>query len=171
MKISSKKEFHSFVNTLSSLLLDAGVSIKSSRAQELLAYALAGKSANGLYSMLPKKFNLTDDSFTRFDEHFSKKKFATDDTSKSFTLLTLDKEHRSCSSFWGNDSNCYPTKLSNSENYWYLTNEGWLPWKEMDFEEMKVELNIYKVVHSSFRPFLDETTYTGITKALWTASS
>jgi hypothetical protein len=39
----------------------------------------------------------------------------------------------------------------------------------MDFAKMRVELNIYKVVQSHFAPFLDDDSFTGSVRPIWTA--
>ncbi|MBC52753.1 MAG: hypothetical protein CMQ34_02850 [Gammaproteobacteria bacterium] len=63
----------------------------------------------------------------------------------------------------------YPKAVSPKENYWYLTESGWIPWKDMDFTQMRVGLNIYMVVYSYFSPFLDPGSFTGSSRPLWTA--
>ncbi|WP_305965623.1 hypothetical protein [Marinobacter salsuginis] len=168
MKISSKNEFHTLVSSLRSLLSENGVNIKTSRAQELLSRSLGYKSANGLYASLPVEIDLTHKVFEVFDWILQEKHEASD-TSGAVILRELESTHRSYSTRWGSDAKCYPTQLSETENYWYLTNDGWLPWKDMDFARMRVELNIYKVVHSNFGPFLDEHSFSGSARPIWTA--
>ena len=168
MKISSKNEFHSLVSSLRSLLSENEVNIKTSRAQELLSRSLGYKSANGLYASLPVEIDLTHKVFEVFDRILQEKHEASD-TSGAVILRELESTHRSYSTHWDCDAKCYPTQLSETENYWYLTNGGWLPWKDMDFAKMRVELNIYKVVHSNFGSFLDELSFSGSARPIWTA--
>ena len=71
MKISSKREFHSVVGSLRSLLADEGVAIKTTRTQELLSQSLGYKSANGLLASLPVDIELNDAVFRNFDDRLS----------------------------------------------------------------------------------------------------
>jgi hypothetical protein len=148
MKISSKKEFHSYVSSLQSLLLEENVPIKTSKVAELLAKTLGYNSANGLYSKLPICHTLELVNFTKFTnrliEHHNVYSI-----NAAILLNLLETQHESYSTAWESDHKCYPKQLTKNENYWYLTCEGWLPWQRMDFSKMKVELNIFKVVHSS----------------------
>lgn len=67
----------------------------------------------------------------------------------SYSLLReLEYKHQSYSTVRGSDHKCYPSEISENENYWYLTESGWLPWYGIDFSKMRVELNIYRVVHA-----------------------
>lgn len=168
MKISSKKEFHSLVGSLSSLLEDEGVVIKTSRAQELLSRSLGYKSVNGLFASLPVDVKLTDDVLQSFDQLVRQKHGALN-VDPASVLQSLEAAHRSYSTVWNSDARCYPKELSGNENYWYLTEHGWIPWSQMDFSRMKVELNIYKVVQSHFGPFLDEYSFSGSARPIWTA--
>ncbi len=148
MKISSKKEFHSLVSSLKSLLSGSDIQIKTSRAQELLAKAIGYNSANDLYSKLPICHTLKLVDFTnltnRLLEHHN-----VNSIDAAWLLKSLEAQHESYSTAWSSDYKCYPKHVTRNENYWYLTREGWLPWQKVDFSKMKVELNIFKVVHSS----------------------
>jgi len=168
MKISSKKEFHSLVHTLQCLLADDNVPIKTTRAQELLSRSLGFKSSNGLLASLPFEIRLTDKTFNVF-EWILQEKHQADHLSGESVLRCLESEHRTHSTTWGGDAHCYPKELAKNENYWYLTHDGWVQWQDIDFSRMKVELNIYKVVYSSFGPFLGEGSYSGSARPIWTA--
>lgn len=168
MIISSKNEFHSLVTSLRDLLSENDVSIKTSRVQELLSRSLGYKSANGLLAGLPVDIRLTEKMFSTFRE-LLKERHNVDTIDASWLLRTLETKHKSYSTVWGSDSKCYPKKLSPTENYWYLTKDGWTPWSQMDFTKMRTELNIYKVVHSHFSPFLGEGSFTGSARPIWTA--
>lgn len=168
VKISSKKEFHSLVHTLQCLLADDNVPIKTTRAQELLSRSLGFKSSNGLLASLPTEIDLTDKSFDVF-EWILQEKHQADHLSGESVLRHLERDHKSYSTTWGSDAHCYPRKLDKNENYWYLTHDGWIQWRDMDFGKMKVELNIYKVVQSSYSPFLGEGTPFGSARPIWAA--
>ena len=168
MKISSKREFHAVVGSLRSLLADDGVSIKTTRTQELLSQSLGYKSANGLLASLPVDIELNDAVFRNFDDRL-RSNHAVLSVDAASLLRSLEAAHRSYSTVWNSDSRCYPQKLSKNENYWYLTEHGWIPWSQMDFAKMRVELNIYKVVQSHFAPFLDDDSFTGSVRPIWTA--
>lgn len=168
MIISSKNEFNSLVTSLQDLLSCHGVSIKTSRAQELLSRSLSYKSANGLLSALPVDIRLTEKIFSTFRRQL-KERHNVDTIDTSWLLRSLETKHRSYSTGWGSDSECYPENISPTENYWYLTKDGWTPWSQMDFTKMKTELNIYKVVHSHFSPFLGEGSFIGSARPIWTA--
>ena len=168
MKISAKKEFHSLVSSLRSLLANEGVEIKTSRAQELLSRSLGYNSANGLFASLPVDITLTDEVFRAFDR-LVRGKHSVVGVDAASILQSLERAHRSYSTVWKSDIRCYPKELSENENYWYLTEHGWVPWSQVDFTKMKVELNIYKVVHSHFGPFLDGHSSSGSARPIWTA--
>jgi hypothetical protein len=170
MKIASKNEFHSLVNSLQSLLDEKRVSIKTSRAQELLARSLGHKSANGLYAVLPLDISLTEAISDTFGKML-KEKHSIDSIDSWSLLCSLENKHKSSSTTWNSDDKCYPKQIPPNENLWYLTKDGWISWSQVDFTKMRVELNIYKVVQSSFLPFLDECTFTGSARPIWTAES
>lgn len=162
MKISSKQEFHSLVKTLKLDLTHNESAVKTSRLQELFAQSLGYKSANGLYSDLPKDFILTEEQGAVLSALLAKNHNMKN--IDGYTLLKrLENEHKSYSTRWRSDQKCYPSQISKNENYWYLTKDGWLSWDKMDFSKMRVELNIYKVVHASSN-FLG-----GFAKPIWTA--
>lgn len=162
MKISSKQEFHSLVSSLKSSLSDMNVPVKTSRAQELLAQSLGYKSANGLYSDLPKEFVLTEEKGDLLSALIARNHKGMDINGLAL-LRGLERKHQSYSSVWNCDDKCYPTELSEGENYCYLTQNGWLPWDQMDFSKMRVELNIYKVIRAYTHAF------GGSARPIWTA--
>ncbi len=168
MIISSKNQFHSLVTSLRDLLSKKDVSIKTSRVQELFSRSLGYKSANGLLANLPVDIRLTEKIFSSFREQL-KERHCVDTIDTSWLLRHLESQHKNYSAVWGSDSKCYPKKLLPTENYWYLTKDGWIPWSKMDFSRMRAELNIYKVVHSHFSPFLGEGSFTGSARPIWTA--
>lgn len=168
MIISSKNEFHSLVTSLRNLLSKNDVSIKTSRVQELLSRCLGYRSANGLLADLPVDIRLTEKVFSSFRGQL-KGRHGIDTINASRLLRFLESEHKSYSTVWRCDSKCYPRKISPTENYWYLTEDGWTPWSQMDFTKMRAELNIYKVVHSHFSSFLGEGSYAGSARPIWTA--
>lgn len=168
MKISSTKEFHSIVSSFKSLLERRNVSIKTTRAQELLAETLGFKSANGLIASTPLDLTLTETMYDTL-RHLLTERHQVNDVNSKQVLDSLEQNHKSYSTTWNSDSRCYPRNISESENYWYLMNDGWHSWKEMDFEHMAVELNIYKVVHSYFMPFLGNDSFSGTARPIWTA--
>lgn len=168
MKISSTKEFHSVVSSFKSLLERRSVSIKTTRAQELLAETLGFKSANGLIASVPLDVTLTETMYATL-RLLLKERHQVNDIDSKWVLDSLEQNHKSYSSAWNSDLRCYPRKISPSENYWYLMNDGWYPWEEMNFEHMAVELNIYKVVHSHFMPFLGSDSFSGTARPIWTA--
>ena len=144
MKISSIPEFHSLVRTLRTTLFEASIPVKTSRAQELLAQSLGFKSANGLFAALPLDVNLTDQMCITFQDLLSARHNVKLDHAPGL-LRYVEREHKSISTTWGSDKACYPKKLLPNENFWYLTDDGWIPWSNMDFNKMRVELNIYKL--------------------------
>lgn len=148
MKISSKKEFHSYVASLKSLLLKLDISIKTTRAQELLAKSLGCNSANDLFSKLPVCHTLKKENAICLATVL-KQKHQVNSIDAVKLLQSLEGLHESYSTAWGSDYKCYPKEIAENENYWYLTREGWMPWQKVDFSKMKVELNIFKVVHSA----------------------
>jgi len=129
---------------------------------------LGYKSANGLLADLPVDIRLTEKIFSSFREQL-KARHSVDTIDTSRLLRLLESKHKSYSTVWGSDSKCYPEKLSPTENYWYLTKDGWTPWSQMDFSKMRTELNIYKVVHAHFSPFLGVGSFTGSARPIWTA--
>lgn len=148
MKISSKKEFNSLVTSIKSTLSKDGHLIKTTRMRELFAKSLGCKSANGLLATFPTDIKIT----TRMGGDLSNllKELHDIENVDGLSLLThLEREHISYSTYWKSDSNCYPKSKSPNEEYWYLTKNGWLSWGDIDFNRMKVELNIFKVVRSS----------------------
>jgi hypothetical protein len=167
MKISSKNEFHSIVKTLCDLLEEEKIPVKTSRAQELLSETLGYKSANGLLAALPIDIPLTPEMPNKIGRLLQERHGIRDIPDTKYLLQSLERQHKSYSSTWNSDFGCYPNKISEYENYWYLTKEGWIPWIEMDFSKMRVELNIYKVIRSHFAPFLDDDTFTGSARSIW----
>jgi len=148
MKISSKKEFNSLVTSIKSTLSKDGHLIKTSRLRELFAMSLGKNSANGLLGTLPIDIKITTQMGANLSDLLNKRHDI--DNVDGLSLLThLEREHISYSTYWKSDSNCYPKSKSSNEEYWYLTKNGWLPWGDIDFDQMKVELNIFKVVCSS----------------------
>lgn len=152
MKISSKIEFHSIVTKLRSLLECEGIRLKTTSAQEVLARSIGFKSANGLYAALPKDVALDEaacQEFSRILAECHGKELSFEEVAS--LLDTLVEDYTSYSTTWNGDENCYPSSISADQNFWYLTEGGWIHWKNMDFKKMKVELNIYAVVSSGVR--------------------
>lgn len=148
MKLSSKNELHSIVETLHKALKDEDLFIKKTRLQEIFAKSFEYKSYNGLISSLPIDISITEKNENNFAS-LLKENHSFDNSAKRQFLAYVEQTHESYSTYWNSDSQCYPKSISKNENYWYLTKEGWKPWSEMDFKAMRVELNIYEVVHSS----------------------
>ncbi len=163
MKIVSKQEFNSLASSLKSSLAALNAPVKTSRLQDIFAQSLGYKSANGLLnSGLPKDFVLTEEQGVRLSTLLAQNHNITNVDGYSL-LRELESKHQSYSTVRGSDHKCYPSEISENENYWYLTENGWLPWCEMDFSKMRVELNIYRVVHASSHAF------GGSARPIWTA--
>ncbi|WP_431025638.1 hypothetical protein [Halomonas sp. H5] len=168
MKVSCKNEFHSLVSSLCSLLSEHGTLIKTSRAQELLSRAFGYKSANGLLADLPVNLRVTEKVVSRLGD-LLKERHGINSIDTSWLLRALERGHMSYSTHYGCDKDCYPAKLPDHTNYWYLTQDGWVPWSQMNFTKMRVELNIYKVVSAFSVPFFGEDSYFCTGRPIWTA--
>ena len=165
MIISSKKELHSLVADLKESLSSTPpqVSIKTSRLRENFAQSLGYKSFNGLIGALPIEIRVT----PGHDENFRsliKQRHQVELPAIFNPLQALTQKNQSYSTHWNSDARCYPKELSANENYWYLTRDGWKPWKEIDFDEMRAELNIYEIVHAY------STGLGGAARSVWDAS-
>lgn len=170
MKISCKNEFHSLVSSLRSLLSEAELSIKTSRAQELFSHAFGYKSANGLLANLPIELKITDQVISRLAS-LLKERHDFDGVDIAWLLRVLERKHVSYSTHYECENDCYPSELPPGTNYWYLTREGWLPWSHMDLKNMRVELNIYKVISAfTSQPLLPgEGAFFRAARPIWTA--
>ncbi|MDN3554698.1 hypothetical protein [Halomonas maura] len=170
MKISCKNEFNSLVSSLCALLREEGVSIRTSRAQKLLAHAFGYTSANGLLGNMPVELKVTTQVISRLSE-LLKTRHGVDTIAPSWLLRMLERDFMSLSTREGLDKDCYPSKLPDHTNYWYLTDKGWVPWSQMDFTKLRVEVGIYKVVTSYASPPLEEgeMPFICLARPIWTA--
>lgn len=170
MKIGCKNELHSLVSSLRTLLSDEGVSLKTSRAQELLSETFGYKSANGLLGDVPINLRVTEEAASKLCELLRSRHDANSDD-YSYLLKILERRHESYSTIYESDKNCYPAQLPDHTNYWYLTQAGWIPWSQVDFTKTRVELGIYKVVSSfSSGPLIPgEGPFLCYARPVWTA--
>lgn len=135
------------VSYLCSLLSENGTPVSTSRAQELISRAFGYKSANGLRGEMPIDLRVKEAVVGRLRD-LLKTRHGIDSVDASWLLRMLQRDFMSLSTREGLDKDCYPAKLPDCTNYWYLTDQGWVPWSRMDFAKLRVELGIYKVVTS-----------------------
>lgn len=168
MKISSTQEFNAIISTFCERLKDHDHAVKTSRAKELFALSLGYKSANGLIASIPVEVTFADE---HIDEMRSLLKVRHDINVDVTRLIELVEDSRkSYLNQWSSDRDCYPSELKANEIYWYLTKDGWIPWSLMDFSSMKVELNIYKVVHAHSMSWFGDDASVGFADQIWTAT-
>ncbi|MBY7898707.1 hypothetical protein KW478_19625 [Vibrio fluvialis] len=149
MKIGIKSELHSVVSSLKSNLALSEIPVKTTKLQEVFANALGYKTFNGLLHALPIEIGITDAVDSKFEKLLKEKFNLSEHQSMQHKWLhQLDDKHETYSSHYSSDKSCYPTSLRDGENYWYLMEDGWKQWSEMDFSTMKVELNIFEVAVS-----------------------
>ena len=86
-------------------------------------------------------------------------------------LRYLESKRTTYSICDGADNGCYPTKLPKNTNYWYLTDDGWVPWSVMEFTKRRAELGVYKVVTSySSGPLAEkEPSFLNFARPIWSA--
>jgi hypothetical protein len=168
MNISSKKDFQSLVSSLKGLLSEQSVPIKTTRLQELLSHSLGYHSANGLLGQLPIEIELNEELFNSFEQLLAKRHGACSvNLAQLFQSLEEGKYVGSNRGIHGPSE--FPKKISLREKYWYLTKDGWISSDHVDFAEIIVGVNAYKVVLSSYFPLFDDLPVV-TARTVWTSA-
>lgn len=147
---SNKKDVCDFISNLQEKLRFHGAQKKTSILKEIFAQAALGCSCNGLLSKLPVKIDITREVSEKFNHSINKldqRKIPT----KSHPLMLTARQVQTYNTIHRSDGPCYPEQLDGSTNYWYLMQDGWKEWKDMDFTKSACEMDIYRVAVEHIR--------------------